>query len=107
MGGDTTTPNPWVWHTEDLEFRTLRVSVDWNPNSRVITGITMYRDAGCQFTRLLIGTSLDGNPDNTDKVIDCTGVVGDYKVSPQTLNVLANRGAFHIDDLLTFNITAA
>jgi len=40
-------------------------------------------------------------------VIDCTGVVGDYKVSPQTLNVLANRGAFHIDDLLTFNITAA
>lgn len=107
MGGTVVTPNPWVWHTEDLQGRTLRIEVSWLESNRHINGITLFRDDGCQFTKILIGTGLDGNPNNTDKEINVAGVVGETNVGASKLNVFSNRGLFTIDDLQTFQITAS
>ena len=103
------TPNPWVMEMGDYIGKVIRITVDWNPTAdgngkHAVTGVEVFRDADCQFRRILIGTSADGNPDDTDKVVNVP--VGETNLTAQQLNAMRNRGAGTIEDILSFQITA-
>lgn len=103
------TPNPWVAEFGDYRGLVIRITVDWNPvaetsGKHLVTAITVYRDTACQFRNILIGTSLDGNPDDTDKTVSVPA--GETQLSAAVITALRNRGVGTIEDILTFQITA-
>lgn len=97
--------SPWIWEARDNEAEVIRITVAFNNSTRAITGITVFRDAGCAYSKLLIGTSADGNPDDTDKVV--TVPAGTTSLSGGQLNNLKNKGLNTIEDVLALQITAA
>lgn len=97
--------SPWIWDARDNEGDILRITVSFDNTTRAITGITSFRDSGCLYAKILIGTSADGNPDDTDKIISVPA--GTRNLTQNQLNVLANRGLSTIEDILALQITAA
>ena len=97
--------SPWIWEARDNEQEVIRITVTFNDATKVITGMTSFRDSGCAYTRLLIGSPADGIPDDTDKVI--TVPAGTRALTPAQLQALATKGLNTITDILALQITAA
>jgi hypothetical protein len=108
-GGVVVIPNPYVWDSgADLEGRRVTISFTWDSLlTRALLGIVVHRDAGCQFTKILVGLGSDGTPDATDKVIDLSGLEGDRQVPGQRIDYLLTHGLATIDDILALQVTAA
>lgn len=96
--------SPWVWTGGDYLDRIIRITVTFDNVTRAITGITVFRDAGCLFTKLLIGLGVDGAPDSTDRLV--TVPAGTTVLSAGQRNQLASRGLNAIEDILALQITA-
>lgn len=105
MGNPQPATSPWVWETADSQGEVLRVTITFSQTTRAITGITVFRDPGCDFTQLLVGLGTGNNPNATDKAIDIPD--GTTVLTAQRLNQLANRGMDTIEDVQAFQITAA
>ena len=101
MGSGGPMQSPWVLTFADYVDKVLRVTVEFDDATRVITGCVAHRDSGCQYRKLLVGLGEDGTPDSTTKQF--TIPVGDTVVPVSALN---NRGIVNIEDLLGINITA-
>jgi hypothetical protein len=95
--------SPWVQQWDDNFGKLIRLSVAFNVTTRAITGVTVFRDPGCQWTHVLIGVGADGVPDHSEKAISVPE--GTTVLTAQQLNVLANRGLSTIDDF-NLNLTA-
>lgn len=104
--GDPLT-SPWRWEANDNRGKAIGFQVSFVDSStpHTITGIQLGRAAGCDYSRLLIGTGADGNPDDTDKIVVVP--VGVTTLGAGALNNLANHGVSTIEDILALNITAA
>jgi hypothetical protein len=95
-------PSPWITRFDDYLRRAITVTVSFNDATRVITGATVVRDAGCLWTKLLIGLPAGGGrPDDTDFKV--TVPVGTTNVGPA---VFAARGFSTIEQLRTVQMTA-
>lgn len=107
-GGVVVIPNPYVWSSgPDTANLELRIEFTWdNLLTRALLGILVHRDAGCRYTRILVGLGNDGNPANTDKVIDVSGLEGDRTVPGQRIDYLLTHGLATIDDILALQVTA-
>jgi hypothetical protein len=104
--GPMVTPNPYTYDSgDDGNGKHLIASFAWDAGTRLITGITAIRDAGCLFTMVLVGLGAGNSPNTTTRSF----VVPDgvTSVPNNILNQLAARGLGSIDDLLTTQITAA
>jgi hypothetical protein len=97
--------SPWVWPALDNEGEAIRITVTFDNATRAITGITVFRDPNCAYTKILIGTGADGVPDDTDKIV--TVPSGTTVLTQQQLNQLKNKGLSTIEDILALQITAA
>lgn len=97
--------SPWEWQALDVEGDAIRITVEFDNTTRVITGITTFRDAGCAYTRILIGVGADGIPDDTDKIVNVPA--GTTVLSKGQINNLAGRGVRTVEDVLALQITAA
>lgn len=98
-------PSPWVWDTLDNDGDRLELTIAFDEATRVITGITTYRDAGCTYTRILIGLGADGTPDTTETAWDVPA--GTTVLSQGQLAQLAGEGLRTIEDVLATQVTAA
>lgn len=96
--------SPWVWETYDTPGRVLRVTIAFDETTRLITGISSYRDPGCDFTTLVIGLGADGRPNTTDKSLDVPE--GNWTAPASRLAALAARGLSTIEQVQSFQITA-
>lgn len=104
--GPIVIPNPYPYDSgDDGAGRHLVVAFAWNATTRVITGITTNRDAGCLFTQVLVGLGVGNSPNTTTRTF--TVPDGVTVVPTNILNQLASKGLGSIDDLLTTQITAA
>jgi hypothetical protein len=97
--------SPYIWQALDNEGDAIRITVEFDNVTRAITGITVFRDPNCVYTKILIGTGADGIPDDTDKVI--TVPSGTTVLTQQQLRQLGNKGISTIEDFLALQITAA
>lgn len=104
MGVPTPAVSPYVQEFGDNFDKVIRITITFNNANRNITGISLFRDADCQWTHILIGLGTDGIPDHSDKAIVVPA--GTTTLTAQQLNVLANRGLAQIEDIEPLNITA-
>lgn len=106
-GGVIVIPNPYLWSSgPDMASKEVKISFTWGSVTRLLTSIAVSRDAGCQFTSILIGLGEDGSPDHTERTVDLTGLAGTVTVPAVRLDWLAAHGLATIDDVLALQITA-
>lgn len=103
------TPNPWIWEAQDFDGKVIRITITWNTTANGdgkhnVTAGQVFRDAACQYTKILIGTSLDGNPDDTDKVVNVPA--GTLNFTAAFINNMVTRGIGTVEDIEAFQITA-
>ncbi len=97
--------SPWIQEFGDNFGMAIRITVEFDQATRRLTRITVFRDEGCQWTRILIGLGDDGAPDSTDKAIPVAA--GTDVLTSQEMRRLANAGLDTIEDILALQITAA
>jgi hypothetical protein len=93
-GGPVQTP--WTQSFTDNFGKKIKITINFDNTTRAISGGTIVRDSGCQWTRIYIGT-----PDTTDKVFSVP--VGTTNL---TANQLSQRGLNVIEDVTALQITA-
>lgn len=92
---------PWTYQADDIDGRVLRVTVDFDNVTRALTGATIYRDAGCRYSRILFGLGADSKPDSTvRKFAVATGT------TVITTAQLSSGGLTVIEDILAGQVTA-
>lgn len=95
--------SPWVSRFADYQDKAITLSVTFNNSTRSITGGSITRDAGCQFTKVLIGVGGDGVPDHTDKAFDVSSLEGTQSVGKAPFTA---RGLNTVEDIQALQITA-
>lgn len=100
MKGDVQ-QSPWVWESFDFQSNVIRITATFDNVTRVLSGITVFRDAACVYRHLLIGLGVDGTPDTTPRNVVVPA--GTTVVPVSTLN---NVGLSTIEDVLALQITA-
>lgn len=102
--GDPVT-SPYVWQDWDNNGNTIKITVTFDNTTRVISGITVFRDPNCAFTRFLIGTGADGSPSTTNKVVNVPA--GTTVLTQGQLNTLTKNSVTTIEDFLSFQIATS
>lgn len=101
IGDPYVPPNPWTWAANDVNGRTLAVTVNWRSNTKALSGAVITRAVGCQLTTLYIGVGADGTPNSSPNA---------YAVPEGTTNIgsgqLKANGLSTIDDVTALQITA-
>lgn len=92
---------PFTWSSADYAERVISIVVDYNETTGAITGATTHRDDGCLFDRILFGVGEDGQPDSTNRKVNCP--VGDRNVPKGQLNAVDLNS---ITDILSGQVTA-
>lgn len=96
--------SPIVWDSPDYQSNTIRITVTFNQATRAITGITVFRDAQCVYTKIYIGLGADGTPDSTTRKM--TVPAGTTVLNASQLAALAANGLATAEDFQGANITA-
>jgi len=96
--------SPWVYDSgPDYRDKRITITVTFNNATRSITGGTIHRDAGCVYTKIVLGLGQDGTPDSSTRVFNVAGLEGDRSFNKQAF---INNGFDTAEDLLTVQITA-
>ena len=93
--------SPYVWEAPDNFERVIRITLAFNDTTRALTDAVLYRDAGCQWTKIYVGVGEGGSPNRTDKVF--TVPEGESTFPSQSLRQIGLRT---IEDILSVQITA-
>lgn len=81
----------------------IRLTVTFDETTGDLLGATVDRDAGCQWSKILIGLGPDGNADSTPRNINVTNLVGQRDFSAAELHA---RTLDKITDITDRQITA-
>lgn len=98
------TVSPYVVTFGDYLGRVIRITVSFDTGTGDLTDIVVFRDAGCLFTKILIGTGPDGTPDSSPRAVNVPAGTTDF--TPAQLQVLKNRGLNTITEFYSYQITA-
>ena len=93
--------SPYIWEAGDYLSRVIRITITFNNSTRAITGASVFRDVGCLYQTIYIGTGPDGTPNSTDKKLAVPA--GTTSISA---NQLKQVGLNVIEDVLALQITA-
>lgn len=96
--------SPQVQEFSDYLGRVIRITVTFDTDTRVLSGITVFRDAECLFTRILIGLGPDGTPDSTTRSFNVPA--GTTVLNTAQMNAVRNNGMNTIEEFNSFQITA-
>lgn len=92
---------PYIWEAADYAGKVIRITVNFDDTTRLLSGASVFRDAACVYTKILIGKGVDGTPDSTTKSF--TVPAGTTNITQNQLN---SRGFDTIEDFLALQITA-
>jgi hypothetical protein len=95
--------SPYIWESGDYLSRVIRIVLDYNDQTRAITGATVVRDEGCVYTRIIIGLGPDGTPDSSPKQFDVPA--GSTPVTKQQISTVV--GVDTVEQFQALQITAA
>lgn len=99
-------PSPYVVRFGDYHdappsvSSAIVITVNFNDSTRSIINASVTRDAGCQWTKLLIGIGADGSPDSTTRKVNVP--VGTTAVPK---SVFTNFGVDTIEEFKAYQIT--
>lgn len=103
--GDPLT-SPWMFYDSGGDYlgRHITGTVTFD-GTNTLTGATVTRDAGCVYTKLIIGDlNPDGTPSGSAKVINMTGFTGARSFTKAQVNA---AGLVVVSDIMGFQITAS
>jgi hypothetical protein len=108
MGVAAPLVSPYVQEFADYLGRAIRVAVTFDNTTRLISQITLHRDAGCRYTTLLVGLGADGSPDSSVRSFNLKNFTGDRQLSNQELRFVQDpaNGIDTIEGFASFQITA-
>lgn len=92
--------NPYTYEALDAYRKVISISIGWAPTLRTIGTVTVHRDSGCLFAKILIGLGADGKPDSSSMALAVA--VGDATVLGTWFTT---RGLTTIDNVLARQIT--
>jgi hypothetical protein len=99
--GRGTQLTPWTQSFPDYQNKAITITVNFNDSTGNITNATIVRDVGCVYSKIFIGTGVDGKPNSAP---------GTFAVAEGTTNFsaaqLASGGFNVIEDILQLQITA-
>jgi hypothetical protein len=98
------TTSPYVVTFADYLGRVIRITVSFDTGTGNILDIVVFRDAGCLFTKILIGTGGDGTPDSSTRSV--TVPAGTTDLTQAQVDVLKGKGLATITQFVGFQITA-
>jgi hypothetical protein len=103
--GDPLT-SPWQFYDSGGDYQDKHIAgVVTFDASQVLTGGTVTRDAGCVYTKIIIGAlNQDGTPSGAAKVINVANLNGSRSFSKAQLNAV---GLVNVTDIMGYQITAA
>jgi hypothetical protein len=104
MGPPTPATSPIVWEAPDYQSNVIRITITFNTGTRAITGITVFRDAACVYTKIYVGLGGDGTPDSSTRKV--TVPAGTTVLNAGQLSALAGAGLATAEDFQAANITA-
>jgi hypothetical protein len=93
--------SPWVWEADDYQGNSIIITVTFNNSTRVLSGATVVRQAGCVYGTIFIGVGSDGTPNTAPDQFAVP--VGSTRV---TANQLKRNGLTTIENVLALQITA-
>lgn len=90
MAGKIGTPtSPMVVDSgTDANGKRCTLTITFNNATLALTGATLHRDAGCLYTKALIGVGGDGRPDSSPHVFNLSGIEGDVSRNAQQLSAI-------------------
>jgi hypothetical protein len=94
--------SPYIAEFADFADKLIRITVNFNNTTRVISGATVFRDVDCRFTRILVGLGADGRPDTTSRSFNVPA--GSTAIQKA---VFTNQGFSTIEQFQALQITAA
>lgn len=104
MGVAIPAVSPWVQEFSDYLGRVIRITVTFDTVTRILAGVTVFRDPACLFTRILIGIGPTGTPDSSTRVFDVPS--GTTVLNPAQMTAVRNNGMNTIENMQAFQITA-
>jgi hypothetical protein len=96
--------SPWSSRFADYQDKAITLTVTFNNATRAITGGSITRDAGCMYTKVLVGLGGDGRPDSTDKVFNVGGLEGTQSVGAAAFT---SGGFTTVESIQALQITAS
>lgn len=100
-GGPGIAHPPYIWPAADYLGRAITITVNFDDGTRLLSGASIDRAAGCLYSHLYIGKGVDGSPNSTTKSF--TVPFGTTNVTQAQMN---SRGFTTIEDFLALQITA-
>jgi hypothetical protein len=101
--GTGSIPNPLVVPIPDNYGKNMTISFAFNDATRALTGATVTRDDGCQWSRLYLGVGPDGTVETSPKLFNLEGIVGARQFTPGQLGAV---GLSTIEQVWALQITA-
>lgn len=92
--------SPYVVRFDDYAAKAITITVNFNNATRSIINASVTRDAGCVFSKLLIGIGADNTPDSTTRKVN---VPDGTTAVPKT--VFTNFGVDTIEEFQAYQIT--
>lgn len=93
--------SPYEWEARDYQGAVIRITITFNNATRALAGASVFRDAACVYTKILIGRGADDSPDSSTQSIVVPA--GTTAVSAAQM---ASRGFTTIEQFLALQITA-
>lgn len=74
--------SPWVIDSgTDSNGLHCSITISFDPATLLLTGVVLHRDAGCAYTRALIGVGEDGSPESTTHVFGIGNLEGNRNIT--------------------------
>jgi hypothetical protein len=97
--------SPYVFTVRDYLGRTMSLTVPYDNTTKVINApVTVHRDAGCTYTKVIIDVGADGTPDTSTKTLNVAGFTGDKTFTVNQVNAI---GLVTLADVKAHSLTCA
>ncbi len=101
MGVGGVIVSPWTWEARDYQGNKISITIPFDNTTKVLSNGTIFRDAACVYTTLIVGVGGDGTVESSTKTFSVPS--GTHTI---TASAMSSKGINTIDDILNLQITA-
>lgn len=64
---DVPAPSPYVIEFPDYQGKLIRITINYDNTTRIITNGSVFRDPLCVYTKIYVGKGADGSPNSSTR----------------------------------------
>ncbi len=101
MLGNPPPLSPYIYEARDYQDNVIRITFPYDNVTKALSNATVFRDAACIYTTIIVGVGGDGTVETSTKTFSVPS--GTHTV---TANAMSSKGINTITDVLSLQITA-